>query len=406
MATRKMEQSAMPGVLDGLRVLDFGRYIAGPFCAALLGDLGAEVIRIERIGGGEDRGMIPVGAGPQAGGAMFLAMNRNKLGMTLDPAAPKGREIVRKLVATADVVVANLPPAVLRSLALDLDSLRATRPDIILTTVTGFGAGGPLSHKHGFDGIGQAMSGAVFLSGFAEQPIMTKVPWVDFGTAFLSAFGTLAALIERGKTGSGQKVEGALLRTATAIANAMLIEQSLTGVDRVATVNRGFNNAPGDIYQTRDGWIVTTVIGQPMFRRWCRMIGDESFLSDPRFQEDQSRADHGAEITARMSAWCAERSCAEALAALEEAQIVAGQVYSPQQALDDEHIRAAHLLEERDYPTLDRTVPIAPTPIELSETPGTYRRPAPLIGEHTGEILDRLGYTAADIAALRAENVV
>jgi len=264
MATRKMEQSAMPGVLDGLRVLDFGRYIAGPFCAALLGDLGAEVIRIERIGGGEDRGMIPVGAGPQAGGAMFLAMNRNKLGMTLDPAAPKGREIVRKLVATADVVVANLPPAVLRSLALDLDSLRATRPDIILTTVTGFGAGGPLSHKHGFDGIGQAMSGAVFLSGFAEQPIMTMVPWVDFGTAFLSAFGTLAALIERGKTGSGQKVEGALLRTATAIANAMLIEQSLTGVDRVATVNRGFNNAPGDIYQTRDGWIVTTVIGQPI----------------------------------------------------------------------------------------------------------------------------------------------
>src|SRR5205814_2582850 len=136
------------GVLGGIRVLDFGRYIAGPFCAALLGDLGAEVIRIERIGGGEDRGLIPVGAEPNAGGAMFLAMNRNKLGMTLDPAAPKGREIVRKLVATADIVVANLPPAVLRALALDLDSLRQTKPDIILTTVTGFGAGGPLSNQH------------------------------------------------------------------------------------------------------------------------------------------------------------------------------------------------------------------------------------------------------------------
>jgi crotonobetainyl-CoA:carnitine CoA-transferase CaiB-like acyl-CoA transferase len=148
------------GVLDGIRVLDFGRYIAGPFCAALLGDLGAEVIRIERIGGGEDRGFIPVGGSADGGGAMFLAMNRNKLGMTLDPAAPKGREIVKKLVATADVVVANLPPAVLRSLALDLASLRRVKPDIILTTVTGFGAGGPLSNKHGFDGIGQAMSGA------------------------------------------------------------------------------------------------------------------------------------------------------------------------------------------------------------------------------------------------------
>ena len=122
----------MAGVLEGIRILDFGRYIAGPFCAALLADLGADVIRIERLGGGEDRPFIPVGAGPAGGGAMFLAMNRNKLGMTLDPAVPKGREIVKKLVATADVVVANLPPQVLRALALDLDSLRLVKPDIIL----------------------------------------------------------------------------------------------------------------------------------------------------------------------------------------------------------------------------------------------------------------------------------
>ena len=396
----------MSGVLEGIRVLDFGRYIAGPFCAALLGDLGAEVIRIERIGGGEDRGLIPVGAGPEGGGAMFLAMNRNKLGMTLDPAAPKGREITRKLVATADVVVANLPPAVLRSLALDLDSLREVKPDIILTTVTGFGAGGPLSNKHGFDGIGQAMSGAVYLSGTPELPTMTKVPWVDFGTAFLSAFGTLAALIERGKTGRGQKVEGALLRTAVAISNAMLIEQALTGVDRTAIGNRAFNAAPGDIYRTNDGWIVVTVIGQPMFRRWCRMIGDEHWLQDPRFGDDQSRADRGDGISARMIEWCAARNCAEALAELEKASIVAGEIYSPQQAIDDAHIRAAGLLAERSFPTLDATLPLAPTPIELSETPGSYRRPAPLIGEHTDEILKGLGYDAREIAALHAEKVV
>jgi crotonobetainyl-CoA:carnitine CoA-transferase CaiB-like acyl-CoA transferase len=337
---------------------------------------------------------------------MFLAMNRNKLGMTLDPGSPKGREITRKLVATADVVVANLPPAVLRSLALDLDSLREVKPDIILTTVTGFGAGGPLSHKHGFDGIGQAMSGAVYLSGTPELPTMTKVPWVDFGTAFLSAFGTLAALIERGKTGRGQKVEGALLRTAVAISNAMLIEQALTGVNRTAIGNRAFNAAPGDIYRTSDGWIVVTVIGQPMFRRWCRMIGDEHWLNDPRFDDDQARADHGDSITAKMQEWCAARSSAEALAELEKAQIVAGEVYSPQQAIDDAHIRAAGLLAERSFPTLDTTLPLAPTPIELSETPGSYRRPAPLIGEHTDEILKRLGYDAREIAALHAEKVV
>jgi crotonobetainyl-CoA:carnitine CoA-transferase CaiB-like acyl-CoA transferase len=396
----------MTGVLEGIRVLDFGRYIAGPFCAALLADLGAEVIRIERIGGGEDRHFIPVGADPTGGGAMFLAMNRNKRGMTLDPAAEKGREIVRRLVATADVVVANLPPAVLRALALDLDSLRRVKPDIILVTVTGFGAGGPLSDKHGFDGIGQAMCGAVYLSGTPEQPIVSKVPWVDFGTACLSAFGTLAALLERQKSGHGQKVEGALLRTAVAFANATLIEQALTRVDRVATVNRGFNSAPADYFRTKDGWIVATVIGEPMFRRWARMLGEPHWLEDPRFASDQSRADHGAIISARMAQWCAERSSAEALAELEKAQIVAGEVYSPQRALDDAHIRAAHLLEERAYPGLERTVPLAPTPIELSETPGTYRRPAPRLGEHTEEILASLGYAADEIAALRAEQVI
>jgi crotonobetainyl-CoA:carnitine CoA-transferase CaiB-like acyl-CoA transferase len=396
----------LSGVLDGIRVLDFGRYIAGPFCAALLGDLGAEVIRIERLGGGEDRFFIPVGAAPDGGGAMFLAMNRNKRGMTLDPAAPKGREIVRRLVATADVVVANLPPAVLRALALDLDSLRAVKPDIVLTTVTGFGAGGTLSHKHGFDGIGQAMSGAVYLSGFPEQPIVSKVPWVDFGTACLSAFGTLAALLERGKSGRGQKVEGALLRTAIAFANSLLIEQALTGVNRTATVNRGFNSAPADYFRTKDGWIVATVIGQPMFRRWCRMIGEERWLEDPRFADDQARADHGEAISARMAEWCAARSSAEALAELERANIVAGEVYSPQRALDDAHVRAARLLEERGHPALAEPVPLAPTPIDLSETPGTYRRPAPCLGEHTDEILAGLGYDAAEIAALHIEKVV
>jgi crotonobetainyl-CoA:carnitine CoA-transferase CaiB-like acyl-CoA transferase len=396
----------LSGVLEGIRVLDFGRYIAGPFCAALLADLGAEVIRIERLGAGEDRPFIPVGAGPEGGGAMFLAMNRNKLGMTLDPVAPKGREIVRKLVATADVVVANLPPQVLRALALDLDSLRLVKPDIILTTVTGFGAGGPLSHKHGFDGIGQAMSGAAYLSGTPEQPIAIKLPWVDFGTACLSAFGTLAALIERSKTGRGQKVEGALLRTAIAFANATLIEQALTGVNRTATLNRGFNSAPADIFRCKDGWIVATVIGPAMFRRWCRMIGEEHWLADPRFQDDQSRADHGELISERMNQWCAERSCAEALTALEEANIVAGQVYSPQQALDDTHIRAAGLLQEVTYPGLASSVPLAPTPIELSETPGAYRRPAPLLGEHTDAILKTLGYDDTEIAALHCDRVV
>src|SRR2546422_8423874 len=159
--------AAMTNVLDGIRVLDFGRYIAGPYCAALLADLGADVIRIERIGGGEDRWVAPINE--DGIGALYVTMNRNKRGMTLDPSSPEGREIVKKLVATADVVVANLPPEVLRSLSLDLESLRRVKPDIILTTVTAFGAGGPWSHKHGFDRIGQGRGGAAHTTGHPEQ---------------------------------------------------------------------------------------------------------------------------------------------------------------------------------------------------------------------------------------------
>ncbi|MGH8595024.1 MAG: CaiB/BaiF CoA transferase family protein, partial [Gammaproteobacteria bacterium] len=271
----------MDQVLYGIRVLDFGRYIAGPYCAALLADLGADVIRIERLGGGEDRAFLPVGEGGV--GALFLTMNRNKRGMTLDPACAEGRAIVKRLVATTDVVVANLPPDVLRHLELDLASLRAIKPDIILTTVTAYGAGGPASHKHGFDGIGQAMSGAVYLTGTPEQPVRSSVPWVDCGTASLAAFGTLAALMSRQRTGRGQKVEAALLRTAIAFNNPMLLEQQQTHSDRQAILNRGFTSAPSDMFRTRDGWIMVSTIGDSMFVRWARLIGEEAWIRDPRF---------------------------------------------------------------------------------------------------------------------------
>lgn len=397
-------QSALSGVLHGIRVLDFGRYIAGPYCAALLADLGADVVRIERREGGEDRWVAPVAA--DGAGALYLAMNRNKRGMTLDPAHPQGREIVQKLVATADVVVANLPPEVLRSLSLDLESLRRVKPDIILTTVTAFGAGGPWSHRHGFDGIGQLMSGAAYLTGTPEQPMRAAVAWVDFGTASVSAFGTLAALIARRETGRGQKVEAALLRTAVAFTNSALLEQQVIQVNRVATQNRGQTSAPSDVFRTKDGWIIAYAIGNPMFRRWARLMGEEHWLTDPRFKDDQGRGDHGDVISKRMAQWTTERTTDEALAELEKAKIPAGPLYSPQQALEDAHIRAAGLLRDTDYPGLPRPAPLAPTPVGLSETPGRFAHRAPMLGEHTDEILAELGYSEAAIDALRAANVI
>lgn len=394
----------MDDVLAGLRVLDFGRYIAGPYCAALLGDLGADVIRIERRDGGEDRWILPVS--DDGSGALFLAMNRNKRGMTLDPAHPEGRGIVRRLVATADVVVANLPPDVLTGLGLDLDSLQKIKPDIVLCTATAFGTGGPLSHKHGFDGIGQAMCGSVFMSGTPEEPMRAAVTWVDTGTAALAAFGTLAALMSRGRTGCGQQVETALLRTALAFNNAPLIEQAITAPDRVATKNLGYVSAPSDVYRTRDGWLMISSVGTPMFKRWARLAGATEWLTDSRFADDAGRAQHGAIVSARMAEWIGARSTEEALAALEAAQIPAAPILSPQQALEHPHIRAAGMLEDRPYPGLSRPAPLAPTPVQLSATPGAFRRPAPTLGEHTAEILNELGYTGEEIAGLRAREVI
>jgi crotonobetainyl-CoA:carnitine CoA-transferase CaiB-like acyl-CoA transferase len=385
-------------------VLDFGRYIAGPYCAALLAEHGAEVIRIEKRSGSEDRYQAPVAATGEGG--LFLQMNRNKLGLTLDPMRPEGQEIVAKLVATADVVVANLPPQTLRAMRLDYASLKAIKEDIILTTVTAYGRGGPLSDRVGFDGVGQVMSGAVYMTGEEDQPYRAQVPWVDFGTALHCAFGTMAALMARRATGKGQWVEGALLATAVTFSNALLIEQAVIKRDRVPTGNRGQTAAPVDLFRTKDGFILVQVVGQPLYERWARLMGEPEWLSDPRFKDDISRGDNGAIISERMARWCAERTAAEALEILADAKIPSGKLLTPQQALDDPHIQAMGFLQPTEFPGAPRPAPIARAPVFLSETPGSIRHRAPRLGEHTDALLAELGYDAAAIAGLRGRGVI
>ncbi len=393
-------------VLAGVRVLDFGRYVAGPYCATLLGYLGAEVIRIERREGGEDRYIAPCTA--QGEGAVFLQTSCNKQSLTLDLTKPAAREIVRRLIASADIVVANLPPAALAAFGIDYATLRAIKPDIILTTQTAFGDKGPYAARGGFDGIGQAMSGAMYMTGTPGAPVKAAAPYVDFSTAVLSAFGTLAALLHRQRTGEGQEVKATLLGTALAVFNSHLIEQAVTQRNRVGTGNRVQTSAPSDVFATRDGHVLTHVVGSGLFKRWAQLMGDAGrWLDDPRYRTDQSRADHAEEILDRMRVWCSERTTAEAIAALEAAGLPAGPVYSLQQALDDPQVAAMGFLAAvTNYPGLDRAAPVAAMPVELSKSPGALRTPPPSLGEHTDRVLAGLGYDTAQIAALRAAEVV
>lgn len=393
----------MAKVLEGIRVLDFGRYIAGPFCGALLADMGADVIRIDRVGGSEDRFVMPVTE--QGDGAVYLQSNRNKRCITLDISSAEGRTVVKRMVESADIVIANMPASSLRSLGLDYASLQAVKADIILVAPSAFGNSELLRNKIGFDGVGQAMSGGVYLSGSEDQPIKSMMPVVDFSTAMASALGAVAALYERDRSGMGQKVEASLLQTALTFSSGYLIEEHALKVNRKATGNRSQSYGPSDIFKTSDGWIIVQVIGGSMFKRWANMIEHPELLDDPRFVDDESRGRHGVVLSELMGQWCLHRSREQALSELEAAKIPAGPVYSPAEVNEDIAIAKSGAFVWLE-PTQQNSIPYIAAPFNLSRTPLQIKRPAPEVGEHTDEVLAEFGFSEREIRTLRASETI
>ena len=392
-------------VLEGIRVLDLGRFIAGPFCGALLADYGADVIRVDRVGGSEDRLILPVSQ--EGEGAQFLQVNRSKRSISLEIDTPAGREVLHDLVRGADVVIANMPPRALQKLGLDYESLRRVKPDIILMASSAFGTEPAVRDRVGFDGVAQCLSGAVYLSGPPDHPMKIMAPVVDFGTAMACALGTVLALLERKSSGMGQEVGASLVGMAMTYSSASIIEEAVLRVGRKATVNRAPHYAPSDMFRCQDGrWIICQAIGSAMFGRWARAIGKPELADDERFQDDLQRGAHGEYFSSLMSEWCAQFPREEALARLEQARVPAGPVNSPREALEDESIRAAGVFHPVEYPGVKGTVPLTATPVTLSRTPPSIQRRPPRTGEHTDEVLREIGYSAERIAALRAQGVV
>jgi crotonobetainyl-CoA:carnitine CoA-transferase CaiB-like acyl-CoA transferase len=251
------------------------------------------------------------------------------------------------------------------------------------------------------------------ISGTPGAPTRAAAPYVDFSTAVLSAFGVLAALIDRDRSGRGQHVQAALQATALAVFGSHLIEQGVAGINRVGTGNRVQTSAPSDVFATRDGHVLTHVVGNGLFRRWVKLMcgtdtaAQRRWLDDPRLQDDAGRGEHSAEILATMRSWCATRTTHDAIAALEAAGLPAGPVYTPQQALDDPQAAAMRWFANvADYPGLPRPAPVPDLPLRFSRSHGGIERAPPTLGEHTDALLAELGYDEAARIALHSAGVV
>ncbi|MFK8016891.1 MAG: CaiB/BaiF CoA transferase family protein [Gammaproteobacteria bacterium] len=391
------------GVLSGVRVVDFGRYVAAPYCATLLGYLGADVIRVERIGGGEDRFIAPLS---EDAGAVFLQTACNKRSVCLSLKSAEGRDVRDRLIETADVVVSNFPPHAQRKAGMDYASLKALRDDIILANVSSFGASGPLATQGGFDGVGQAMSGAMHTSGTPGNPAKAAAPYVDYSTAVLTAFGVMAALRERDQSGRGQEIASSLLGTALAVFNSHLIEEGALALGREGSGNRVQTSGPSDVLATRDGHVLVHCPGDAIFKRIATLIDRPEWLDDTRFATDQSRGEWRDELCAPLAQWCALRTTQVALDELSAAGVPAGPVLTPADALAHPQVDALGVLGQVLYPGAPAAAPVADLPFSMSQSENGIRQRPPTPGEHTDQVLEELGFDAQRRRALREGGAV
>jgi formyl-CoA transferase len=374
-------------IAGDVRVLDLGRYVAAPYCSLMLADLGAEVIRAERPGGGEDRGLGLCGAHGDT--FTFSSLARNKKGVTLDlRRGDAARDLLRALVARCDVVLHNFGPAAAAALGVTYDDVRAVREDVVYAAISSYGARGPDADRTGFDPIVQMSSGAAAVTGEeGADPIRAGVPWVDYATGLAAAAGILAALRHRDRTGEGQAVDCALLQTAVSFTAPIVAEAVAAKRTRPRLGNQPAYIGLSNLFACRDGRVYVTAVSRSMWRALAGVIGSPELADDPRLRTPLQRYEARAWLDPIVAAWASERTVAEVVAALQVARVPCGAYLRCGEVLDHPQVRANDMLPCLDLEVdgLDR-VPASATPFSLSrvQRPPAVRPPCP--GEHNGEV--------------------
>jgi len=394
----------MPGPLHGIKVIDLTRVLAGPFCTMTLADLGAEIIKIEKPGTGDDSRAF----GPHLHGesAYFMSINRGKKSLTLDLKAEKGREIFLKLVKDADVVVENFFPGVMKKLGLDYAALKKINPKLIYCASSGFGQTGPYSSRPAYDLIIQGMGGLMSITGpDASQPTKVGSSIADIFAGVFSAIGILSALYNRTHTGKGQMVDVAMLDCMVAILENAIARFTGSGIDPVPIGNRHPSIAPFTSVRTADGYINIACGNDALWLKLCEIIERPDLATDKRYESNRSRCDHMPDLLPQLNEAMQGQPSSYWLKKLEEGHVPAGPINTISQVLSDPQVLARNMLLELVHPVAGM-VKVPGSPGKLSDTPAEVKAPAPVLGQHNDEILASLGYSSQQIEGFRAEAVI
>ena len=398
------------GPLHGLRVFDLTRVLAGPTCVQMLGDLGAEVIKIEKPGSGDDTsGFAPPTLPGSSESAYFAGVNRNKLSVTLDIAQPEGQALAQRLLGHCNILAENFKAGSLARYGLGWEQVRGAHPGLIYCSITGFGQTGPYAARPGYDSLVQAMGGVMSLTGEPDgMPQKVGVPVADLFAGLYACIGILAALRHRERTGEGQYIDIGMLDTHVAWLANQGMNYLATGENPPRLGNQHPNIVPYQVFATADGHVVLSVGNDPTFRRFCEAFDLRHLLDDPRFATNAARVQNRVLVTetlapvlrAQPTAWWVER--------LERLSIGGGPINRLSEVFADPQVQARGMVVEMPHPTADGgKVKVLANPVRLSATPPDYRIPPPLLGQHTEQVLGGLlGLTAAEIAGLRQRGIV